>query len=93
MAEPGTGPPTGEPNEKRGGETRADDETKKTGFHHRLYPYMDSLVQYAVETVAKEPWIVRNRSDALRAERQGQGKALVRTWVPTDWVYVNEEEK
>lgn len=66
-------------------------------LHHRLYPYMDELVQYATE-VADEigdpearPWIVRDRSTALRNERQGRGRALVRTWIPTDWVYVNED--
>jgi hypothetical protein len=66
-------------------------------LHHRIYPYMDEMVQYATE-VADEvsdpearPWIVRDRSTALRNERQGRGRALVRTWIPTDWVYVNEE--
>ena len=62
------------------------------GFHHRIYPYMDALVQYATERDGEEPWIVRDRSTALRNERMGRGKALVRTWVPTDWAYVNEED-
>jgi hypothetical protein len=58
---------------------------------------MDELVQYATEISdevadpeAKPPWIVRDRSTALRNERQGRGRALVRTLIPTDWVYVNE---
>lgn len=65
-------------------------------LHHRLYPYMDELVQYATEVTDEisdpeaRPWIVRDRSTALRNERQGRGRALVRTWIPTDWVYVNE---
>ena len=63
------------------------------GLHHRIYPYMDHLVQYATDRGSnQEPWIVRDRSAALRAERRGEGKALVRTWVPTAWAYVNEEE-
>lgn len=67
-------------------------------LHHRLYPYMDELVQYATELADEvadpeaKPWIVRDRSTALRNERQGRGKALFRTWVPTDWAYVNETE-
>lgn len=79
----------------------ADEEPTKEqpprALHHRLYPYMDELVQYATEVAddvsdpEARPWIVRDRSTALRNERQGRGKALVRTWIPTDWVYVNEE--
>lgn len=65
-------------------------DTTPRGFHHRLYPYMDELVQYATEREDDEPWIVRDRSAALRNERLGQGRALVRTWIPTDWVTVNE---
>lgn len=68
-------------------------DTHPPGFHHRLYPYMDDFVQYANETSDDEtspPWIVRDRSAALRNERQGRGRAMVRTWVPTDWEYVNE---
>ncbi len=67
-------------------------------LHHRLYPHMDELVQYATEIADPiadpdaKPWIVRDRSTALRNERQGRGRAVVRTWIPTDWVYVNEEE-
>lgn len=66
-------------------------------LHHRLYPYMDELVQYATERADEvsdpdaRPWIVRDRSTALRNERQGRGRALVRVWVPSDWVYVNDE--
>ena len=63
------------------------------GFHHRLYPYMDELVQYATDRGEDTPWIVRDRSAALRNERDGRGKALVRVWVPTDWEYVNLEEE
>ncbi len=60
------------------------------GFHHRIYPYMDELVQYATEQEGDEkPWIVRDRSAALRNERQGKGRALVRLWVPTFWEYVD----
>jgi hypothetical protein len=60
---------------------------------------MDELVQYATETQDpltnpdSRPWIVRDRSTALRNERQGRGKALVRVWVATDWSYVNEDEE
>ncbi len=62
-------------------------------MHHRIYPYMDHLVQYATDQENEPtPWIVRDRSTALRNERQGRGKALVRTWIPGDWTYVNEEE-
>lgn len=67
-------------------------------LHHRLYPYMDELVQYATERADEvsdpdaRPWIVRDRSTALRNERQGRGRALVRVWIPSDWVYVNDEE-
>ena len=67
-------------------------------LHHRIYPYMDELVQYATERADDisdpdaKPWIVRDRSTALRNERQGRGKALVRVWIPGDWMYVNEEE-
>ena len=62
---------------------------EKKSLHHRIYPYMDALVQYASEVEGKDPWIVRDRSTALRNERNGRGKALVRTWVPTDWTYVD----
>lgn len=68
-------------------------------LHHRLYPYMDELVQYATERADEvsdpdaRPWIVRDRSTALRNERQGRGRALVRVWIPSDWVYVNDEEQ
>lgn len=68
-------------------------EENPKGFHHRLYPYMDELVQYATERKDDTAWIVRERSVALRNERTGRGKAMVRTWIPTDWVYVNEEEE
>lgn len=62
----------------------------KQGFHHRIYPYMDIFVQYANEREGEEPWIVRDRSYALRSQRRGYGKALVRVWTPTDWVEVDE---
>ena len=67
-------------------------------LHHRIYPYMDEMVQYATERAddladpEARPWIVRDRSTALRNERQGRGKALVRVWVPSDWEYVNIPE-
>lgn len=67
---------------------------KPRSLHHRIYPHMDHMTQYANDRGPdKDPWIVRDRSAALRNEREGRGKALVRTWVPTDWAYVNEEEK
>ena len=70
------------------------EEPQKRGFHHRIYPYMEEFVQYANEPEDGDgpPWIVRDRSTALRNERQGRGKALVRVWVPTDWTLVNELE-
>ena len=68
------------------------EEPQKRGFHHRIYPYMEEFVQYANESESGEPWIVRDRSTALRNERQGRGKALVRLWVPTDWTLVTELE-
>lgn len=71
------------------------DETRRN-LHHRIYPYMDHLVQYATETGTPgsdedRPWIVRDRSTALRNERRGYGRALVRTWIPGDWETVNTE--
>lgn len=63
------------------------------GFHHRIYPYMDEFVQYANEQPdgkEPDPWIVRDRSTALRNQRQGRGRAMVRTWIPTSWMYVDE---
>lgn len=75
------------------------DTPRKTGLHHRIYPYMDHLVQYASETADpltdpdSEPWIVRDRSTALRNERTGRGRALVRTWIPGSWEYVNDYEE
>ena len=68
-------------------------------LHHRIYPYMDEMVQYATEQGDEiadpdaRPWIVRDRSTALRNERQGRGRALVRTWIPTDWYPVNDDEQ
>lgn len=63
------------------------------GLHHRIWPYMDHLVQYATDRVDGEgPWIVRDRSAALRAERKGEGPAMVRTWVPGPWAYVTPQE-
>lgn len=67
---------------------------KPRNLHHRIYPYMDHMIQYANDRGPdKDPWIVRDRSAALRNERDGRGKALVRTWIPDDWTVVNEEEK
>ena len=68
-------------------------ERSPEGLHHRIYPYMDHVVQYATEREGAEPWIVRDRQAALSNERKGQGKALFRTWIPTDWECVNEEEE
>lgn len=64
------------------------------GLHHRIYPYMTELVQYANEDLGKdvEPWIVRDRSAALRTERRGRGRAMVRVWTPSEWAYVNPDE-
>ena len=68
-------------------------------LHHRIYPYMDELVQYATDRTDEigdpdaRPWIVRDRSTALRNERQGRGRALVRVWVPTSWEFVNLDEE
>ena len=73
------------------------EEQQPRALHHRIYPYMDELVQYATERDMldedERPWIVRDRSAALRNERKGRGKALVRVWVPTDWMYVNETDE
>jgi len=65
------------------------------GLHHRIYPYMTELVQYANEDLGEdvEPWIVRDRSAALRTERRGGGRAMVRVWTPSEWAYLNEEEQ
>ena len=68
-------------------------ERSPEGLHHRIYPYMDHVVQYATEREGAEPWIVRDRQAALSNERKEQGKALFRTWIPTDWECVNEEEE
>jgi len=79
-------------------DTPSGPEQPPRSLHHRIYPYMDEMVQYATERAEEltdpdaRPWIVRDRSTALRNERQGRGKALVRVWIPGDWVYVNEEE-
>lgn len=78
-------------------DTPTPEEQPPRALHHRIYPYMDELVQYATERADEvsdpeaRPWIVRDRSTALRNERQGRGRALVRTWIPSDWVYVNED--
>lgn len=75
------------------------DQQPPRSLHHRLYPYMDELVQYATERADEvsdpeaRPWIVRDRSTALRNERQGRGRALVRVWIPSDWVYVNDDDQ
>ena len=45
------------------------DDEKPRSLHHRIYPYMDHLTQYAIDRGPdKDPWIVRDRSAALRAE-------------------------
>ncbi len=71
---------------------REEKEDGRKSLHQRIYPYMDHVVQYAIDTEDKGPWIVRDRGEALRSERRGYGRAMMRTWVPTDWSYVNEEE-
>lgn len=59
---------------------------KPRNLHHRVYPYMDHFVQYANDRGPEgSPWIVRDRSTALRNERQGQGRALLRIWAPGAW--------
>jgi len=70
-----------------------DGQKEQRALHHRVYPYMDEFVQYATDQgdADDRPWVVRDRSTALRNERQGRGKALVRAWIATDWTYVNEE--
>ena len=64
----------------------------RKGFHHRIYPHMDEMVQYAIERDREpSPWIVRDRSTALREERLGKGRAVVRTWIATDWYPVADD--
>ena len=71
-----------------------DPSTEGKGLHHRIWPYMDHLVQYATDRLDDQgPWIVRDRSAALRAERKGEGPAMVRTWVPGPWSYVTPQEQ
>lgn len=62
------------------------------GLHHRIYPHMTEVVQYANEDLGHdvEPWIVRDRSAALRTERRGGGRAVVRVWTPSAWAYLDE---
>ena len=70
------------------------DDEKPRSLHHRIYPYSTEVTQYAIDRGPdKNPWIVRDRSAALRAERLGEGKALVRTWIPTSWEYVNMSDE
>lgn len=65
---------------------------KPRAMHHRIYPYMDSVTQYATDRGEDlEPWIVRDRSAARRAERLGEGRAMVREWTPSAWTYVTDE--
>lgn len=65
---------------------------KPRAMHHRIYPYMDSVTQYATDRGEDlEPWIVRDRSAARRAERLGEGRAMVRVWTPSAWTYVTDE--
>lgn len=80
-------------------EDREDEEGRRRreprGLHHRIYPYMDSLIQYANEDLGEdvEPWIVRDRSAALRTERRGGGRAMVRVWTPSEWAPLNPDEE
>lgn len=69
-----------------------DDARKPRAIHHRIYPYMDSVTQYAIDRGEDlEPWIVRDRSAARRTERLGEGRAMVRVWTPSAWTYVTDE--
>ncbi|MDT0201105.1 hypothetical protein [Nocardioides sp. AE5] len=62
---------------------------KSRNLHHRVFPYMDHFVQYANDRGPEaSPWIVRDRSTALRNERQGRGRALGRRWAPGEWEQV-----
>ncbi|MFB9732641.1 hypothetical protein [Ornithinimicrobium kibberense] len=73
------------------GLVEGDDVRKPRGLHHRIYPYMESVTQYANDR-GKDvgPWVVRDRSTALRTERRGRGRAMVRVWGPSAWAYVND---
>lgn len=63
---------------------------KPRTLHHRVYPYMDHFVQHANDRrPERSPWIVRDRSTALRNERQGRGRALFRVWAPGAWEELN----
>lgn len=67
---------------------------KPRALHHRIYPYMDSVTQYATDRGEDlEPWIVRDRSAARRAERLGEGRAMLRVWTPSAWTYVRDERE
>lgn len=67
-------------------------EQTKRGMHRRIYPYTTEVLQYANEREGQDPWIVKDRSSATRNERQGFGRAVVRTWVPGPWSPVTSEE-
>lgn len=66
-------------------------EQTKRGMHRRIYPYTTEVLQYANEREGETPWIVKDRSSATRNERQGFGRAVVRTWVPGPWSPVTSE--
>ncbi len=77
----------GAPRERKAGAAaEAPDFDKRRNLHHRIFPYMEHFVQYANDCgPERSPWIVRDRSTALRNERQGRGRALNRRWAPGDW--------
>lgn len=63
---------------------------KRKSVHHRIYPYMEEVVQYGNERPDGSPWVVRDRSSATRSERRGYGRALVRLWTPGEWMTLEE---
>lgn len=63
---------------------------KRKSVHHRIYPYMEEVVQYGNERPDGSPWVVRDRSSATRSERRGYGRAMVRLWTPGEWMTLEE---
>lgn len=63
---------------------------ERKSVHHRIYPYMEEVVQYGNERPGDSPWIVRDRSSARRSERRGYGRAMVRLWTPGEWMTLEE---
>ena len=67
---------------------------EEKSLHQKIWPYTTEVTQHAIDRGPdKDPWIVRDRQAALRAERQGRGKALFRVWMPTDWYEINAIDK